>query len=454
MQAILRHKANVEAKKVQKAEKRKLAKLKGREERKVLRAQEDERRREEKRVLCAQEDERCKRDRDEATMRYLLHQEAIAEARRAQNAENQRLVEQQRMEKRIERERKQLLREQQDQQRRLDRQARDEACMQAHLRYEAAITAKKAQLREKEKLARLRETEQNQALHTQQDERRRKEIPGQDELLTDLGPPAKLGRPRLTRTDSDERQASWRIRDERDHENRRQRDGAGAQAIQRHKAIVQPQKEMQKSLKDGCIVAFDGPLPSFLEEEYQYMKQASTDFPETITPSIQMECMKAYQKAISDASKRLPCGLCGGLFQENDVFKVNSRDENLQYFLRRTETAPDCCAVKDNMVSLCITCNSAVAKRAIPLLSAGNFVNCLFCQDYPEVLKNLNAVEEAFIARAHVVGIFLKLTSGAKKGISYRGSRGHSVAVRQDPSSLLRILPAKRLQDHTTITVS
>ncbi|PVH67296.1 hypothetical protein DL98DRAFT_443997, partial [Cadophora sp. DSE1049] len=114
----------------------------------------------------------------------------------------------------------------------------------------------------------------------------------------------------------------------------------------------------------------------------------------------------------------------------------------------------DCCAVKDDTVSLCATCSSAIAKRAIPPLSAGNFVNCLFCQDYPDVLKNLNTVEEAFIARAHVVGIFLKLTSGAKSGISYRGSRGHSVAVRQDPSELLKILPAARLRDHTTITVS
>jgi hypothetical protein len=110
--------------------------------------------------------------------------------------------------------------------------------------------------------------------------------------------------------------------------------------------------------------------------------------------------------------------------------------------------------MKDDMVSLCAACSSAIAKRAIPLLSAGNFVNCLFCQDYPEALKNLNTVEEAFIARAHVISIFLKLTSGAKSGSSYRGSRGHSVAVRQDPSELLKILPATRLRDHTTITVS
>lgn len=184
------------------------------------------------------------------------------------------------------------------------------------------------------------------------------------------------------------------------------------------------------------------------------MKQASTIFPEEITLYNQMGCMRNYQSAVSDASRRLPCGLCGGLFQEDDMISVDLQDENLQYFLQRARTAPDCCAVKDDIVSLCAGCSSATAKRAIPSLSAGNFVNCLFCQDYPEALKNLNTVEEAFIARAHVIGIFLKLTSGAKSGISYRGSRGHSVAVRQDPSELLTILPAARLRDHTTITVS
>jgi hypothetical protein len=101
-----------------------------------------------------------------------------------------------------------------------------------------------------------------------------------------------------------------------------------------------------------------------------------------------------------------------------------------------------------------MSCNSAIVKRAIPPFSAGNFINCLFCQDYLEALKNLNTVEEAFIVRAHIIGIFLKLISGAKGGISYRGSRGYSVTVRQDPSELLKILPSIRLRDHTTITVS
>jgi len=116
--------------------------------------------------------------------------------------------------------------------------------------------------------------------------------------------------------------------------------------------------------------------------------------------------------------------------------------------------APDYYAIKDDIISLYSTYSLAITKRAIPPLSAGNFVNCLFCQDYPEALKNLNTVEEAFIIQVYVIGIFLKLISGTKKSISYRGSRGYSIAVRQDPSKLLKILPTIRLRDYTTITVN
>jgi hypothetical protein len=225
------------------------------------------------------------------------------------------------------------------------------------------------------------------------------------------------------------------------------------QAYLRHKAAEEVQKTRDTNA-EGRIQAYEGPVPSFLEEEYHYMRQASATFPEVITPSIQMSCIKDYQKSILEASRRLPCGLCGGLFQDEEVVNLSLQDANLLHFFEKTTSKPDCCAVKGNIVSLCKSCSSAVAKRSIPPLSAGNFVNCLFCQDYPSVLKNLNTVEEAFIARAHVIGMFLKLTSGARRGISYRGSRGHCVAVRQDPSELLQILPARRLQDHTTITIS
>jgi hypothetical protein len=111
-----------------------------------------------------------------------------------------------------------------------------------------------------------------------------------------------------------------------------------------------------------------------------------------------MRCIWDYQRAISDASRRLPCGICGGLFQEGEIISISLRDDNLQYFLHRTRTALDCCAVRDDMVSLCANCSSAIAKKAISPLSAVNFVNCLFYQDYLKALKNLNTIEEAFIA--------------------------------------------------------
>jgi Domain of unknown function (DUF6570) len=394
-------------------ERRKTEQLRMQEQR-LAKRRETERKQE----LHRQRDEKRRIDRqarDESAMRAHLRHKAAVDARQAQGAERSRLAkarEEQEAEGRREvrlreLERRQMLAYQHDEQRRKDRQARDESAMRAHLRHEAAAKAKKAQDAEHRRLAKLREAEQKRA---REDEQRQRDKQRRDELAM--------------------------------------------QAHLRHEADTQARRIQQKSLTQERIVAYDAPVPSFLDEEYQYMKQASTGFPEMINPSVQMECMRAYQRAISDASKRLPCGLCGGLFQEDEMISVGLQDDSLQYFLQKTMTAPDSCAVKDTLVSLCSTCNVAIAKQKIPPLSAGNFVNCLFCQDYPEALKGLNTVEEAFVARAHVLGVFLKLTSGAKRGMSYRGSRGHSVAVRQDPSGLLKILPTRRLRDHTTITVS
>lgn len=199
---------------------------------------------------------------------------------------------------------------------------------------------------------------------------------------------------------------------------------------------------------------FDGEIPSFLRHEFEYMGDASLAFPEVNTPTIEISCMRDYQGAIAHASKRLPCGICGVLFQEGHALYISIQDENLHHYLQLTKTSPDSCAVTGNRLSICVTCNSCISNKTIPPLSAGNFVNRLFCQEYPDALRDLNTVEERFIARAHVIGAFLKLASSARKGISYRGARGHYVAVKQDPSNILSILPTKRLQDYTTITVS
>ena len=127
------------------------------------------------------------------------------------------------------------------------------------------------------------------------------------------------------------------------------------------------------------------------------MGNVSLAFPEDITPKIQMSCMRAYQEAITRASLQLPCGICGGLFQEDSIVSVSLHDENLLHYLQVTQTSPDSCAVTQNRLSVCLTCKSHIAKKNIPPWSAGNFVNRLFCQEYPAALRDLNTVEERFI---------------------------------------------------------
>lgn len=60
-------------------------------------------------------------------------------------------------------------------------------------------------------------------------------------------------------------------------------------------------------------------------------------------------------------------------------------------------------------------------------------------------MKNINIIEEVFILRAYIISIFLKLTSGAKNMINYRGSRSHSIITRQNPNEFLKILLVIRL---------
>ena len=125
---------------------------------------------------------------------------------------------------------------------------------------------------------------------------------------------------------------------------------------------------------------FDNEIPSFLKQEFEYMGKVSLAFPEVITPTIQMACMRSYQEAITHASIRLPCGICGGLFQGDYALYISLEDENLRYYLQVTQTSPDSCAIANDRLSICLTCNGCITNKNIPPLSAGNFVNRLFCQ--------------------------------------------------------------------------
>jgi hypothetical protein len=106
-------------------------------------------------------------------------------------------------------------------------------------------------------------------------------------------------------------------------------------------------------LPQRSIPKYTGLVPSFLAEEFEDMKNASAGFPDAVIPAIQMSCMRSYQRTISQASRRLPCGVCGGLFQEEEVLNISIQDERLLHYLQRTQTNPDCCAITNNLVTLC-----------------------------------------------------------------------------------------------------
>ena len=93
------------------------------------------------------------------------------------------------------------------------------------------------------------------------------------------------------------------------------------QAHLRHEADTQARRTQQESLTQERIVAYDGPVPSFLDEEYQYMKEASINFPEMVT-AIRWGwtgCLNAGQLAVD--LFRLCCHFCNLSFETINLLR-------------------------------------------------------------------------------------------------------------------------------------
>jgi Helitron helicase-like domain at N-terminus len=188
-----------------------------------------------------------------------------------------------------------------------------------------------------------------------------------------------------------------------------------------------------------------------LEEEYEETMIAGNDFPPTITPSVLRTATKEYYEILHTGSRRDLCASCGALFEEANLCEVGIDepyiDENLSRF--------DNCGIREGLVKLCNGCEISLRKHKIPKFSAANYVNTTFCQAYPADLEGLTYIEECVIALAHPIGAVIKLTSGGKcLGIEYRGSRGHFITFKQDPSQLLTILPSSTLDLYKHVTIS
>ena len=217
------------------------------------------------------------------------------------------------------------------------------------------------------------------------------------------------------------------------------------------------------------------PPKSLLLDEYKRIQKSVNIFPQTAEISDIQEAMICYQDFLKTQAQRKCCGCCGRRKLPMDVTSVDTEDPDILYYQSHyPHSGFDKCAIHkrpsdkaDNptenpeisAVNLCKECLKTIqGRKQAPKFSGCNFVNTILCQDYPPELQGLSKAEEALCARAHVVGIFLKLPGKAgndEKGdkIFHRGSRGHMISIKQDPSALLTLLPCATLGDHTTITV-
>ncbi|KAH6724866.1 hypothetical protein BKA61DRAFT_567412 [Leptodontidium sp. MPI-SDFR-AT-0119] len=150
-----------------------------------------------------------------------------------QRVKDDQLLESYRLAKLEDAERRRELRLQQDKARRRVKQARDDSAMGSLLRHEADIET-----------------------------RRRQDVHLQDAALS---AEARSRDVEMIARDN-KRRALQGLEDDHRRRERAYRDNASARALQRHKVALQAQKSQQRT--EGHIAAFDGVLPSFLDQEY------------------------------------------------------------------------------------------------------------------------------------------------------------------------------------------
>ena len=190
-------------------------------------------------------------------------------------------------------------------------------------------------------------------------------------------------------------------------------------------------------------------IPSCLEKEFPRYATATENFPPEISKEILRQCYNGHQHHMDWCADRSPCGICGGSFQSDSV-SLYSQERLLEL---GNEHELDCCAVREDGVYLCDTCGHDLELRrrmSVPKFSGANWVNKSLCQHRPSMFDDLTLVERQVIARSHLVGYIVRLSTD----ISYPGTRGHIIAFKQDPSELLRILPSPDLRLSSIITVS
>ena len=125
--------------------------------------------------------------------------------------------------------------------------------------------------------AKIRALELEAEKRKQSEERRQSEERYRNEQLAEDRRQAKL------RETAQKRELFYQQEEQR-YKDRQAQEESAMQAHLRHKAIAPAQRLQQKSVTEERILGWEGPVPSFLEAEYLYMRQASATFPEEIPP--------------------------------------------------------------------------------------------------------------------------------------------------------------------------
>ncbi|KAJ5198759.1 uncharacterized protein N7498_007876 [Penicillium cinerascens] len=207
-----------------------------------------------------------------------------------------------------------------------------------------------------------------------------------------------------------------------------------------------PQPKRRRSIPPGLPSTSRSPIidraVEFLLQEHESRVRASGMFPQDISTPLVRQSIARFEKEMAVSSRDIACCTCGMLIPSNDTRRFLDGDpvlEPLAGFLDR-------CGYIDGFWNLCSGCHAPLLRGSVPKFSAGNKINVVLCQHYPEALKDLTLTEEYLIAKSHPVGVVLKLRPGGRSSpASYYALRGHFIIIPQDPKPLLRILPSPDL---------
>ena len=90
----------------------------------------------------------------------------------------------------------------------------------------------------------------------------------------------------------------------------------------------------------------------------------------------------------------------------------------------------DCCRCTDNSFQFCKSCYGIIIEKMISRFRLANYINISPYQKYLDILSDLTTVEEAFIARTHLVMSIIKLRpSGSNYSACNYRIWGHIVVL-------------------------